>query len=123
MAEKTEPMRLSDAEALIENVVRKQVPEVGEVWFWGSPTGSRSARGADGRSLYAYWQTDVQRHELLIPRMAQLREALESLDEVDAVRVRNYQPDTGRTGKPAVGEQWEIRLSVDVAGPATRTRT
>ena len=69
MAEKTEPMRLSDAEALIENVVRKQVPEVGEVWFWGSPTGSRSARGADGRSLHAYWQTDVQRHERGRPRV------------------------------------------------------
>src|SRR2546427_5462199 len=45
MAEKTEPMRLSDAEALIENVVRKQVPEVGR-----SGSGARrravAARGA-----------------------------------------------------------------------------
>jgi len=114
----TDPMRLSDIETLIENIVRKQAPAVADGWFWGSPEGGGGARGADGRTLFAYWQTAVGRRESLIPQMAKVREAVESLDGVESVRVHDYEPDTAYTGQPLVGEQWEIHLHVDVAGPA-----
>jgi hypothetical protein len=115
---KTEPMRLSDIEALIENIVRKQAPAVADGWFWGSPEGGGGARGADGRTLFAYWQTEIGRHDALISRMAKVREAIESLDGVESVRVHECEPDTALTGPPLVGEQWEIHLNIDVAGPS-----
>jgi hypothetical protein len=33
---------------------------------------------------------------------------------VAAVRVREYEPDTGYTGPPQLGQQWEIRLTISV---------
>ena len=109
-----EPMRLSDLEALIENIVRAQAPQVADCWFWGSP-GSSGARGADHRTIYAYWKAAPERHREVEPRMIAVHDALESLDAVEEVRVHDYEPDTGYTGKPVIGEQWEIHLTVDIS--------
>jgi hypothetical protein len=109
-------MRLSDAQVLIENVVRAQAAEIADCWYWGS-AGRSGAESADGRTLYAYWQTDVATHENLAPKMLRLRDRIKSLDAVDAIRIRDFTPDTGYDGPPVVGEQWEIHLAVDVARP------
>ena len=115
-----EPLGTSDAQALIENIVRAQAPEIADCWFWGSPSTNTGARGNDGRTLFAYWQTDVARHERLVPRMEKLRGDLQSLDAIDMVVVRDYEPDTAYTGTPVVGEQWEIRLNVPLDRPTAR---
>jgi hypothetical protein len=113
-------LRVSEIEARIENVVRAKAPEIADRWFWGSAGGGRGggARGADGRTLYAYWQTNLDVHEKLVPDMRALRDEIESLEGVAEVRVRDFEPETGYSGAPVVGEQWELHLDVDVVGPS-----
>jgi hypothetical protein len=117
---RTDEVPLSEIEARIENIVRAKAPEIADRWFWGSAGGGRGggARGADGRTLYAYWQTSLDVYERLAPHMSALRDEIESLEGVAEVRVRDFEPETGYSGAPIVGEQWELHLDVDVAGPS-----
>jgi hypothetical protein len=110
-------MRLSDVETRIENIVRAKIAEVADRWFWGSAGSGSGARGADGRTLFAYWQADLRTYEKIAPAMSALRDELESLARVAEVRVRDFEPDTAYSGEAVIGEQWEIHLAADVAGP------